>query len=176
MSPTVTPGPEVRRATATIDAQSGRNLSDIELCKRAPHHHLAGKFHAGGLQCECLDGRPPKTSQSAMKVLGPNIEEQPANEAQHRVSQIAVQERHRSRRDPALEAIAHDEIGTNAQPFQEQYQRRKVVAQVCVAHDHVAAVCSLDAPEQRGAISATLNMDDASTQLLRNGLGTICAA
>ena len=87
------------------------------------------------------------------KSPGVHAEEQPAEEAQHRVAEIAVQRRHGAGLDAAGEAIAHHQLGAVAQPRHERVERGEIVGVVGVAHDDEAAARRGDAAEQRCAVA-----------------------
>ena len=101
-----------------------------------------------------------------MEVAHRGPEQKPANEAQHRIAQIAMQRRHGARTDAALEAVAHDQRIARAQLLQETLETAEVVAVVGVAHDDVAAARRGDAGDERRAVAALLDRDHA-----RAGLG-----
>ena len=84
--------------------------SDTQAGKRAAHHHLAGEFHARGVQVQAPDARGVEAAQAAMEIAEIDPEEQPAEIAQHRIAEIAVQRRHGAGLDAAPEAIAHDQF------------------------------------------------------------------
>ena len=77
--------------------------------------HLAGELHAGRLQVERDHAVPAEAAQAAVEVADLAAEEQPADEGEHRVAEVAVQRRHRARLDAALEAVAHHQVGALAQ-------------------------------------------------------------
>src|SRR3546814_18125245 len=57
---------------------------------------------------------------------------------------------HRAGFDPALEAIAHHEVGAAAQSLDERFEILEVVAVVGVTHDDETAACGLDAVDEIG--------------------------
>ena len=82
------------------------------------------------------------------------LEEEPAEEAQHRIAEIAVERRHGAGRDAAREAVAHHELVAGAQRCDEGIEIGEVVAVVGVAHDDVAAARRVDAAGERRAVAA----------------------
>src|ERR1700750_2201589 len=110
MSPSVMPRLQVRRATAPVRRQRRRHLLDVEIGPLGPKDHLARKFHPGRLKIEGANGIGAKAAKPAMEIADLDIKEQSAEKAQDGITEIAVQEGHRSRRDPATEAVAHHEI------------------------------------------------------------------
>ena len=62
-----------------------------------------------------------------MEVADLAAEEEPPEERQHRVPEVAVEERHRAFRDAAFEAVAHDEVVALAQLRKERVDLHEVV-------------------------------------------------
>ena len=58
---------------------------------------------------------PRKAPQATVKIADAGAEEQAPDEAEHRIAQITMQQGHGARRDAALEAIAHHQIGAGPQ-------------------------------------------------------------
>ncbi len=128
------------------------------------------------LQVERADALRVEAAQPAMEIAGLEPEEQPADEAQHRIAEIAVQRRHGAGGDPALEPVAHDEVGAAAQARDERLERTEIVGVVRVAHDDEAAVRGLDAAAQRRAIALLRDRHDAGAQIRGDLLRAVGAA
>ena len=99
--------------------------------------------------------------------------EQPSDEAQYRVTQIAVQRRHRTLGDPALKAVAHYEVIAAAQLGDERHQPQEVIAVVAVGHRDEGATAGDDARLQCRAVAAHRHRDDARPQVGRDFLTTV---
>ena len=99
-----------------------KDLDDLELEQRRFDHQLGGELHPRRLQAEDGDDVLAETAQPAMKVTDLALEEQPADEREHGVAEILVQERHRPRLDAALEAVAHHEIVAGAELLDVQVE------------------------------------------------------
>ena len=97
----------MRRAGATVRRQDRRHLGNRQPLNGRLHHHFAGEFHAGCLQIQPQNRVAVETPQPAMEIAARAMEEQPSDRGQHRIAQIAVQRRHRTRHDAALEAVPH---------------------------------------------------------------------
>ena len=79
-----------------------------------------------------------KAAQPAMEVADRAAEEEPSDEREHRIAEIAVQRRHRRFRDPAAKAVSHHDVKALAELFDEPVEVGEVVGIVAVAHDDVA--------------------------------------
>ena len=90
-----------------------------------------------------------------MEVADGGFEKPAAHEAEDRVAEVAMQERHGSGSDAAGEAVAHDEVGAIAQFGEETWDVREVVAVVGVGHEDVLAARCGDAGVERCAVSAS---------------------
>ena len=98
---------------------------------------------------------PPERPHAAVEVADRDLEEQPADQREHRVAEVAVQRRHRTRRDAALEPVAHHQVGARrAAPATNAADVVECVAVVGVGHQHEPAAGGLDAAAQRGAVAA----------------------
>src|SRR5271169_3757545 len=102
------------------------------------------------MQVQREDARAIEPAQSAMEVADLQVEEQPADEAQDRVAEIAMQQRHCARGYTA------------AKPGDEIIETGKVIAVVRIADDDVAPVRRADAGAQRRAVAALVDTHGAS--------------
>ena len=84
-----------------------------------------------------------------MKIPTGAPEEQTADRAQNRISQIAVQRRHPPRSNSSEKSISHHELISIPQLIDEPVETAEIVAVVGITHDHVTAPCGTDAIEQR---------------------------
>src|SRR5574341_378809 len=110
MSPTVAKAAQVRRTIAAIWMQDRGDFADLLPVQAGLDHHLAGELHARRGQAEALVSIFAKTAQTAMGVADRTAEKQIQDAGQHRVAEIAMQPRHGSRSNAALETIAHDQV------------------------------------------------------------------
>ena len=69
VTPAIMPGVEVRRMTAGVGRQSGRNLGDFHLQQACLHHHLAGEFHAGRADVHAFIALLAEGANAAMEVF-----------------------------------------------------------------------------------------------------------
>ncbi len=173
MAPAVAPAAQVRRAVAAVRRQCGRHFDDAQAVQRRLDHHLARELHAGRLQVEREHRFAIEPTQSAMEVTHRTAEEQPADEAQHRVAQIAMQLGHRARADAASEPVAHCQGSAIAQGCDEAAQVREIVAVVRIAHDHEAPASGRDACAQGRAVALDRHVDDARARVTRDRLRAV---
>src|SRR6185437_14700456 len=151
--PAVPPGVQVRRPAPAVLVQRGRHLGHALAGQGRLDHHLASELHPGRLQVERHHDVPAEPAQPAVEVADLAAEEQPADEAEHRVAQVLVQRRHGPRRDPAPEPVAHHQVRALAQFVNKGHQVGEIIGIVGVAHDHVLAVGRDDATHQRVAVT-----------------------
>ena len=150
------PSRQVRRCGGRLRPsldQRGRHLGHVLAGQGRLDHHLAGELHPGRLQVERHHAVPAEAAQAAVEVADLAAEEQPADEAEHRVAEVLVQRRHGARRDPAPEPVAHHQVRALAQFVNERHQVGEIVAVVGVAHDDVLAAGRDDAAHQRVAVT-----------------------
>src|SRR6516165_5896475 len=176
MPPAVAPAAQVRRTAAAVLGERGGDLGDLLVREGGLHHHLAGELHAGRLEVERDGAVPPEAPQAAVEVAGLAVEEQAADEGEHRVAEVAVQGGHRARGDAALEAVAHHQVRAIAQFGDERHQVAEVVAVVGVAHDHVLTAGREDAAHQGVAVTLVADGDDAGAGVLGEFLAAVGAA
>ena len=155
VTPPVPPGVQMRRPAPAVLGQRGRDLGDPLFGQRRLDHKLAGELHARGLQPEPHDTVPAETAQAAVEVTDLAAEEQPADETEHRVAEVAVQRRHGPRLDAALKAVAHHQVGPVPELLHERHQVGEVVTVVRVAHDD-AATAGGHNPAHQGVAVALL--------------------
>ncbi len=84
-----------------------------------------------------------------------------------------MQEGHGPGRDPALEAVAHHQLGPAAKLPQHGVEPLEVIGIVGVAHDHIATAGGADAAHQRGPIAAVHHPDHAGAGRLGQGLRAV---
>src|SRR6185436_2935918 len=167
MPPAVAPGAQVRRPSAPVRRERGRDFGDAPSRQRRLHYQLARELHAGGPQVERAHGFAVEAAQAAMEVADPRAKQQAADEAQHRVAEVAVQKGHGPFADLAAKAVAHDQRIAFAQPGHEAVEAREVIAVVGVAHDDVAAARRGDPSGQRRAVAAPGHVDHSRAGALR---------
>src|SRR6185312_7926268 len=111
-----------------------------------------------------------------MKILDRTLEEKPADKGQHRISEIAMERRHRSRTNTTTKAIAHHQVKALAQFLDERPEGAEIVTIISVPHDHESAVCCVDASHQGITISFGRDLRDAGAKRFRDFSGTVGAA
>src|SRR5262245_49997687 len=110
MAPSIAPGPEMRRPTATVRRERGRHLGDAKFVERRFYHHLGGKLHARGAQIQIQNRLAIESAQAAMKISNPAAEKQPPDTREQWITEIFVERRHCTRLDTSPETVSHDEI------------------------------------------------------------------
>lgn len=158
MAPAVVPRPKVRGAGPSVRSQFSGYLDDIQTVQRRADDHLARELHAVGLHAELFDPGLAKRAHPAVEVAHRDPEEQPPEQRQHRVAESAVQERHSSFGDAALETVAHHEIGSVSQRFHERADVVQRVTVIRVGHQHVFATRRGDSATQGRTVAATRNV------------------
>nr|BFE77248.1 hypothetical protein GCM10020092_105490 [Actinoplanes digitatis] len=154
VAPAVAPGAQVRCPAAAVRLERRRHLGHVVAVQRGPDDQLGRELHAGHAQVEVADAVAVEAADAAVEVADAlEPEEHPAQPGEHRVAQVAVQERHRALADAAAEPVAHDNVVPVAQALDERPELREVVGVVGVGHDHVAAAGLGDAGDQRGAVA-----------------------
>ena len=176
MAPAVAPAAKMRRPAAPVGRECGRDLGDAQVSQARLDHHFAGELHAGGVQVQAADRRAVEPAQPAVEVADRDSEEQPADAAQHRIAQVAMQRRHGAGRDAALETIAHHQLVAAPKRLDEGVERAEIVAVVGVAHDHEAAAGGRDAAHQRASVTLVRDRHHAGAETLGNALGPVGAA
>ena len=147
-----------------------------QLMQRRLDHHLARELHAWALELEVEHRLAREAAQAAMEVADRDLEEQPADEGEHRIAEIAVQGGHGALCDAALEPVAHDQVRAVAQLCDHGVQVLEIVAVVGVAHDDVLAAGGRDAADQGRAVAALGHGDQARAVRLGDGLGAVGGA
>ena len=176
MAPSVAPRLQVRGAGAAARPQGRGYLRNAQSRQARAYDHLGRELHARGPQTKLPDRAGTKSPQAAMKVLDRHLEEYPADQAQYRVAEIVVQQRHRSRHYPSAEAVAHDQVVPGSEVVQEGAEIRKIVAVVRISHDDVLAARGGDAANERRAISSRRHSHNTRPEPLGNSDGAVGAA
>jgi len=176
MPPPIAPRTQVWRPRAPVGRQRRRHLVDPIVGKRRAYDHLARELHPRRPQVQRPHAIAIEPAQAAVKVAGAHAKEQPPQKTQTRIAQIAVQRRHGAARDPALEAIAHHDVGACAQPFHKRHQLGEVVGIVGIAHDDEPPARRRYAADQRRAIAAFGNGGHARAVRLGDRLRSVAAA
>src|SRR5205823_13037809 len=127
VEPSVAPTAQIRRASAAVRQQRSGNSGEAPSRERGLDHQLARELHPPGPQVKRPDGVAVKAAQAAMEVADRRAEQQAPYEAEHRVAEIAMQQRHGALADAALEPVAHDQGVAFAQPCNKALQDRKSV-------------------------------------------------
>src|SRR5437870_5211938 len=176
MAPTISPTTQVWRAAATSGREYRwhfRNSNSLQCCF---HNHLAGELHPGGLQVEMKHCRFAEAAQAAMKVATGTAKKQATYRCQHRVTQVAMEWRHRAWFNSAEKAVAHYKIIAFPQFRHERSERTEVITVISITHDDVLATRGRNAAHQSVAVSPGLNINHARAMLLCNFLRAVGAA
>src|SRR4029077_11106043 len=83
---------------------------------------------------------------------------------------------HGTRLDPALKAVAHDEVGSLAQLVEKTWDVPEVVAVVSISHQNVLSCSSRNPSHERISISLGLYMDHTGTEPFRDFDRTVGAS
>jgi hypothetical protein len=151
-------------------------LLDAQSRQRRLRHHLAGELHARRHQAERGEPVADHAAHPAVEVAHVDAEEQPADEAQDRVAQVAMQEGHGAGRDAALEPVADHEVRPGAQAVQEGFDGGEVVAVVAVGEHHETALRRADAGRERRPVATPGDLHDAGAMRFGDGLRTVDGA
>ncbi len=164
VAPTIAPGSQMGGAVAPIGAQRSGHFTDRISGECRFGHHLGGELHAGTHQAQPEHRIPREAAQAAMKVADIDAEKRAAQPAQHRVAEVAMQRRHRSRCDAAFEPVPHHQVRALAQFVHEAFELTEIVAVVAVAHDHESPRGGLDTRDECGPVAPLAGMHDACAQ------------
>ena len=168
MTPAVAPRFQVGGAGAAVGRKRGRNLGDAEFGKRGFHNHLAGELHASGAQAEREAWSRGERRGDRSESRAPGMaKKEAADEAEHRVAEVAVQWGHGAGFDRAGKAVAHDKVVAGLELWQKTGQMLEVVACVRVGHQDIFAARRLDAGHQRRAIASDRHVESPGLQGLR---------
>ncbi len=130
----------------------------------------------GMLRPRATIDRRSKPRRPQLKSPQARVKEQSADEAQHRIAEIAIEERHRPGRDAAGKAITHDQRHTATQLRNETVEIAEIVTVIGIAHDDIAATRGGDAGLKGRAIAAPFGGDHPRPGRLRQALRTVGAA
>ena len=100
-----------------------------------------------------------------MEVTDVGAKQQAPDEAQDGVADEAVQRRHCARRDAADEAVSDHQLLPGTKLRHEPVQPAEVIAVVGVPKNHEAPTRCRNAADERAAIAAVLDLDDARSCL-----------
>ena len=173
MAPAVAPRAKVRCAITQVLRKRGRNLGHFDFQQSGLDHHFAGEFHARSAQLEIEKAVLANCAQAAMGIADPRSEEQVEHPGQAGIADMLVFPRHRTRRDPALEAVAHAQVIAFVELGDHRHAFGEVVAAIAIAHHDVTARRRRAAADQRRAIAAVFHRDDARAQFGRQRLAAI---
>jgi hypothetical protein len=112
VTPAISPRAQMGRTITAVGPQLRRDLCDRQAGERRFRHHFAGELHSAAHQAQCRDRLPMKAANAAVEVADGGAKEEAPDETEHRVSEIPVQQRHRSALDAAAESISHHQPGS----------------------------------------------------------------
>ena len=166
VAPRVAEAVELRLADARVVVD--RDLAHREAAAVRLEDHLRRELHSRRVQVEGGERVLADGAHAAVRVGDLHAEEQVEHPREDRVSDEAVQERHRVAVDRPLEARADDEVVALLEPVDERRELLQRVRLVGVAHHDVLAL-RLGEPGQVGApVAAALLGDDARAVLGRD--------
>jgi hypothetical protein len=143
---------QMRRAVAAVGRQDRRDLGYRELIDRGLDHHFTCKLYSCCLEVEAKNSAALEATKPTMKIAARAVEKEPSESREQGIAEISVQQRHGSRPDAALKAIAHDELITVAKLLDKWIEFSEIVTIVRVAHYDEPAAGSLYARTQGVAI------------------------
>src|SRR5262245_56759840 len=88
-----------------------------------------------------------------MEVTDLGMEESAADQTEGRVAEVAMEKRHRARRNAASKAVSHDKVAAIAQSRYELIEAREIVTVVGVPHDDVGPARRRNASLQGRAVA-----------------------
>jgi hypothetical protein len=150
-----------------------RNFLNAQTAQGRLGDHFRGEFHSAADQAEPLNGRFGEAAQAAMKIVDRRAEKKAPDEAENRVTQIAMKERHGARRNPSLESVAHHDLCPGSQALHVAVEPRKIIAVVGVTHDDKRAPGCFNPRHQRGAISWRCGVDHSRARCCCNRHGIV---
>src|SRR5260370_9697419 len=167
--PPVSPGPEVRRATASCRGEGCWDFGNSQPVEARLHAHLAGDLHPGGSQVELGEGRLVQAPHAAVVVPYGAVEEEAPQSRQGGRPEVAMQRGHRSGTIFAQKPVSHDEVVALAKFQKKRREIREVVTVVRVAEDDITTVCRRNAAEDRASVARMGDRNDPTAQLLADG-------
>src|SRR6267378_3376215 len=168
MPPAIAPAAQMRRSSTPVRMQDDRHFRDAPSRERCLHDELARELHSGRPQMKRCNRFAIKAAQPAVEIADLGAKQQLADEAQHRVAEVSVKQRHGAFADAAAKAVAHHQRIAFAQLAYEGIEAAEVVAVVRIAHDDVAAARGGDASCQRRTVAAPGDFDNAGPGTLRH--------
>ena len=166
----------MRRAGAPVGRQGGWHFGYFQAVQGGFDDHLGGELHTGGIQADRQNAFPAKAPQTTVEIADPDAKKEAANEGQHRVAQVAVQERHGPFFDASFESIAHHQVITLPQFTDKRHEVQKIVTVVRIAHDNVLPFRRPDAAQQRAAVTFRFHIHHPGAQPAGNVPGLVCAS
>src|SRR5262249_55803298 len=130
--------------------------------------HLEGEFHAGRGKPQLQYCLSAKSAQTAAEIVDGALVEKSSDRRQQGVTNVPMQRRHGAIFYAALKSVAHDQIVTRLEFFDEGIKRSEIVAVIRVAHDHELSMSGLDPHLQCIAIAALRDDDDARPKGFRD--------
>lgn len=176
MPPAIPEAAQMRRTGTAIRRQRRGHLRHFQMHQRGLHHHLAGILHTGRLQIQLLNAFLIITAQAAVEIADIAGIKQTADKRQHRVADIAVQRRHGPFRNTTLETVAHHQLIAFPQLLQKRHQVQKIIAVICIAHDHIFSIGCITAADQRSSVALHRHMYQPGSTAFCDLLGAVRAA
>ena len=155
---------QVGRTAAAVGPHAGRHLLDSHAKQRGFHDHLAGELHSGGTQVHDFISSLREGAQAAVEVSAWSFEKKASDPGEHRIAEVPMQRPHGTGFDTTKEPVAHDEVTSLAQLFEEPRHIPKIVAAIGVAHDNELTAGGGDTTHQCAAITLAWDVNHADTQ------------
>ena len=137
-----------------------RDLADRESTAICLEDHLGRELHPCGVEVESGEGVLAHGAHAAVRVRHLDAEEEVQHPGEDRISDEAVEERHRIAVDRPLEPRADDEVVTLLEPVDERCQLLERVRLVRITHHDVVASCLGESREVCASVAASRLRDD----------------
>src|SRR5262249_7804837 len=99
---------QMRRSRAPIFLQRRGYFDNSEASESGADDHFTRELHTGGAQTNGANSITYKAPQTTMEITNRNGEKESPEKAKKRISQIPVQNRHRTGGNSARKAVAYD--------------------------------------------------------------------
>jgi hypothetical protein len=176
MTPTIPPCLQMRRTPRRIGPQIGGYFRHAKIHQTGFNDHFGGELHPTTTQIQTLNSFSIKGTQSAVEISDLDAKEDASKHAENWVTQITMQERHRTLRNSPLKTITHHQLITLIQLGKKLGGLAEVIGCIGITHQHIAPLGCLDTSNQRSSITPLRHGDHNSSVLAGDLLGTITTA
>lgn len=171
--PSVPKGSQMRGASTPVRTKRHRHLANVEVRAMRVDHHFRREFHSRRPRADLVECLGREAADPAMEIADGGVMETAGEARKDRVTDVAVQRRHRAGLDAASEAVAHDQVRTFAKFADHSDGIDEVIAAVRIGHDDILASCRLAPANQRRAVATLADWNDAGTECPGKGLAAV---